>query len=246
MRPKKTGFSSWLENYYNSLSLSAQQDRERYEKEVKRLTKTIATLRKDLKILQPIKLKHTIGENLIENYNSILERSLTHRKGYNIEIKQIDQKTIETKKSKTNKITYKQLLSHKKIDNIIENNGYLCIITKKLKNHEKNTLGRYFIRISIDEKPSIEIRNLDYLCCANSNENYMNGYDHYHISAGNPCLEGYKDVINKYSETRQLYFVIDTIIHFLINGDSPGDYYINKDDWFENREEFKREITKFI
>ncbi len=71
-------------------------------------------------------------------------------------------------------------------------------------------------------------------------------YDHYHIDNGNPCLDEYKDIINKYSEEKQLYFVMDTIIQYLVYGDNDHSCYCNKDDWFQYRKKYKRNITTLL
>jgi len=231
--PKQIGFSNWLKTYFNLNIESTKNNLQDTKYRLSEANKLLKTLNSDHKKLEELKLKHSLGINILGQYaNSIISRT-DDKNYYQSNIKRYNNIIAKTKEKKLTpkeiEQTFKELKNNKNITNIITNEDYIFITTKSLKNKEKETLGRFFIRIDKELNPNIYIKNMDY------QTEHEEPYDHYHIRDGHPCLDEYKDIITKYSETRNLYFVIDTIITFIKEGDNPHSYYINKDDWFEKR-----------
>ncbi len=165
MRTKKEGFSSWLNKYYqNNASLSLTKDREASVKLIDNYTDTLKPLEEDLKKILPLNLKSDIVKDTIARCQTIITNCNNSIKYCNENIKKIDKRINTSQKIKKEKNVYKQLMKHKHINNILVNdNNELCIITKSLNNHEKETLGSYLIKISYHLKPDITINNLDYI-----------------------------------------------------------------------------------
>ncbi len=128
---------------------------------------------------------------------------------------------------------YEKILKHPKVDKIEIENDDLNIITKKLKVRDKN-IGHF--KFTYNPKTNrLFIRNLEYVV--------EGTFDHWHVKFGDPCLADWKPILWKYLDTFQIFFFVDTLIHYLLLSNS-NHAYKPFEEWiklFEKKEEVKKQ-----
>jgi len=141
---------------------------------------------------------------------------------------------MDTRLSKLNSDkVYKKLRNHPKIEKIEINNNELNVITKKLKLKGHN-IGHF--KFTFDPTNNrLFIRNLEYVV--------EGALDHWHVKNGDPCLADWKPVLWRYIDTFQIFFFIDTLIHYLLLAQGTHHAYKSFDEWiklFETKPEIKK------
>lgn len=146
-------------------------------------------------------------------------------KAKKIRIEMNDKKTTASK-------VYSKILKHPKIDKIQIEDSKLHIITKKLSIHHRN-IG--FFKFTYDtDRNVLFIRNQEYV---------VDGIlDHWHIKYGDPCLHDWKPILWKYLDTFQIFFFVDTVIHYLVLANT-NHAYMPFEEWIK-KFEAKEKIEK--
>ena len=135
-------------------------------------------------------------------------------------------------KLSSNKV-YRKLTDHPKIDKVEIKDNELNVITKKLivKGHN---IGHF--KFTFDPTTNrLFIRNLEYVV--------EGALDHWHVKYGDPCLADWKPVLWRYIDTFQIFFFIDTLIHYLLLAQGDRHAYKVFDEWiklFETKPEIKK------
>ena len=215
-------FYSWYKRYVSVCN-------EKYSVFVSRSTKSVGECKLQYQKLIEIRMKYT---NLSQE-NAIDDKISMHSEGLaNLERKLENLKSIKqgmNKKLLTNSASkvFDKINKHEKIEKITVTDTILNIYTKKLRVKGHN-IGNFKISYYL-ENDVLRIKNLEYVV--------NDVFDHWHIRANEPCLSEWRPILWRQLDTYQLFFFIDTIIHYLLISDSTH-AYVSFDIWiksFENK-----------
>lgn len=172
--------------------------------------------------------KSELDEKIARKNDKVIEIEESIEKLYSVR-QEMDDRIMKLNSDKV----YQKLTDHPKIDEIEVKNNELNIITKKLKVKGRN-IGHF--KFTFDPTTNrLFIRNLEYVV--------EGALDHWHVKYGDPCLADWKPVLWRYIDTFQIFFFVDTLIHYLLL--AQGDKHVYKvfDEWiklFEERSEIKK------
>lgn len=137
-----------------------------------------------------------------------------------VKIKEIREEMVEDLSKRAVGKIYNKILRHPKVAKIIIDGSKLNVITKKISIEKmfgikRINIGHYKFTY-IPENNIFHIRNLEYVV--------DDRYDHWHVQYGDPCLAYWRPILQKYLDTYQIFFFIDTLIHYLLLSDSQHAY----------------------
>lgn len=209
-------FTEWYKEYFDTCENRYKVSLESFEKER-------ICIKSDIKILFEIwmqsrdqKIKE-INEKIKQKTDQLVKIEEKIEKMTTIK-EEIDSETFRLSAKKT----YEKLKKHLLINKICLDLDKLVIITKKLK-VKNNNIGHFEITYSLKNN-NIRIKNLEY--------RVDNIFDHWHIRDTEPCLAEWKIILWKHLDTFQLFFFIDSILHYLLLSDSTH-AYMKFDEWME-------------
>lgn len=220
-------FRSWYHTYINACN-------QKYTDYVENLKKSLEIEKAAFKKLVDYRMNTNLSQalNLDEKINqkndqiSSIEDKLAKISSVKEEM---DSRSSDQSADKV----YEKLKKHQKIDKIEIDGDDLNIITKKLKVQGHN-IGHF--KFTYNPKTNrLFIRNLEYV---------VEGiYDHWHVKVGDPCLSEWKPILWKYLDTFQIFFFVDTLIHYLLLSSSVHAYK-PFEEWiklFEQKAEVKKQ-----
>ncbi len=146
--------------------------------------------------------KFSTYSNELANLELKLEKSKSIRH-------EMDERLLENSAKKV----YDKIIDHPKIQKITADENALNIYTKELK-VEGQSIGNFKLTYQLDNK--LYIRNLEFVV--------DDQYDHWHIHYGEPCLSQWYPILWRQLDTFQLFFFVDTLIHYLLLSDSVHAY----------------------
>lgn len=218
-------FQSWYQKYINVCNKKYTEYSESLQKY---LTMERTNLQKmiDVRMRMGISLLSSLDEKIKQKNEQIadIDEQITRLSSVREE--------MDLRLAKVNAVKiYQKLKKHPKIAKIEVNDDELNIITKKLEVKGKNIGHFKFTFNPLNNR--LFIRNLEYVV--------DDMFDHWHVKYGEPCLADWKPILWRYIDTFQIFFFIDTLIHYLLLSSSHHAYK-PFEEWiksFEAKEEVK-------
>jgi hypothetical protein len=160
-----------------------------------------------------------LDQKILQNEEKLANLEYDLEKAKSIK-QEMNERLLEDSASKV----YNKIIEHPKVTKIEIDDKTLNVYTKKLK-VEGSNIGDFKLSYQLDK--ILYIKNLEYVV--------DNKYDHWHIQFGEPCLSEWKPILWRQLDTFQLFFFVDTLIHYLLLSSSVH-AYISFKDWIKKFE----------